>query len=276
MVIGFTLITILFAIFGLLVGSFLNVVILRHKKMTLQGRSQCLKCHNQLRWYELIPVISYIVQFGKCRNCKQSISWQYAAIELLTAVLFYLSSLYLFINIVTPGNIILSSISVISFLSIVSFGIIISVHDAKTRLVPFGWFLGLVVSTVIFLVSYNVMLGFYLPSFIPHILGIMIAVPFLFLFFISRGKWMGFADIELIAWMGLYLGIVTGFSAVLSAFYLGALFALVFIVYKLLKGSTYQSLRTTRIPFAPFLIISWFITVVFSWNIFSLIASLFV
>lgn len=276
MIIGFTTITILFAIFGLIVGSFLNVVVLRRGTKTLQGRSQCPKCHNQLTWYELIPVISFIVQFGKCRNCKQKISWQYSVVELLTAVLFYLSSIYLLINVVAPGNIISSVVSIISFLSIISFGIIISVHDAKTRLVPFSWFIGLVVSTVIFLVSYNVMLGFYIPSFFPHLIGILIAAPFLFLYFISQGRWMGFADIEIIAWMGLYLGIVTGFSAVLSAFYLGALFALLFIGYKLLKGSTYQSLRTTRIPFAPFLLASWFITVVFSWNLFSLIASLFV
>ncbi len=270
------IISIVFAVFGLIVGSFLNVVILRRNKKTLDGRSECPDCHHQLSWYELIPIVSFLVQQGKCRHCKKNISFQYIIIEAITAVLFYLSGIYLLNNIIVPVHPILSIIAVISFLSIISFGIIIAAHDAKTRLVPLPWFLGLLGSTVIFLINYYVLIGFYLPSLLPHLIGIIIAAPFLFLWLISHGKWMGFADIEIIGWMGLYLGVLSGISAVLSAFYMGALFALLYIAVKLLSGFSYNSLRNVKIPFAPFLLISWFITVIFSWNLFSLVASLFI
>ena len=270
------LISIIFAVFGLIVGSFLNVVIIRHGKKTLQGRSECSHCHHQLAWYELFPVLSFVFQGGKCRHCHKKISWHYSIVELITASVFYLSGMYLLGYIIVPIHPILSVIGVLSFLTIVSFGIIIAAHDTKTRLVPLPWFLGLVVSTIVFLVNYYVMIGFYLPSLLPHLVGIIIAAPFLFLWLISRGKWMGFADIEIIGWMGLYLGVLSGVGAVLSAFYLGAIFAIVFIVIKLITGSSYETLRSVKIPFAPFLLISWFITVVFSWNLFSLVASLFI
>ncbi len=270
------IISILFALFGLIVGSFLNVVILRRGKKTLNGRSQCPSCHHQLSWYELIPVISFLVQRGSCRHCNKRISSQYITIEIITAITFYFSGVYLLDSIISLAHPTLSIIGIISFLSIISFAIIIAAHDAKTRLVPLPWFIGLVLSTIVFLINYYIMIGFYLPSLFPHLIGIIIASPFLFLWLISRGKWMGFADIELIAWMGLYLGVLSGISATVSAFYLGTIAAVLFVIIKMLSGSSYTSLRSTRIPFAPFLLISWFITVMFSWNLFSLLASLFI
>jgi len=276
MIIGTGTILILFGIFGLIVGSFLNVVILRHGTMTLQGRSECPKCHHQLKWYELVPLFSFVIQKGVCRNCDKKISLQYPLVELLTGIAFTFSGMYLLSSIIIPTNIILSIVAVISFLTIVSFSIIISVYDAKTQKVPLTWFFGLVISTIIFLLTYYVIIGFYLPSLLPHIVGLIVVTPFLFLYLISRGKWIGFADIEIIAWMGLYLGIISSITAVLSAFYLGAVVALLFIGYKLITGNPYKSLRNVKIAFAPFLLISWFVTVVFSWNLFSLVASLFI
>lgn len=270
-----TFISILFALFGLIVGSFLNVVILRHNKKTLGGRSECTHCHKQLAWYELIPVVSYIIQVGKCRTCKKQISGQYSIVELITAFVFYVSGFYLQNYIITAHHPLLSIIAVISFLVIVSYAIIISVYDIKTKLVPLHWFIGLVVSSIIFLINYYTIIGFYAPSLLPHLVGLIICTPFLFAWIVSGGKWIGFADIEIIAWTGLYFGAFSGIITVLSAFYMGALFAILFVIFKLLLGVSYKTVRTIQIPFAPFLILAWFISTVSSWNLFSVVTSLF-
>src|SRR5690242_15022888 len=78
-------------IFGLIVGSFLNVVVWRlprHEKLT--GRSHCPHCHRQLRAFELVPVLSYVALRGRCASCRGRISPRYALIELATGALFAL------------------------------------------------------------------------------------------------------------------------------------------------------------------------------------------
>ena len=77
-------------IFGLIVGSFLNAALwrMRSGESIVFGRSHCVKCEHELAWYELIPVLSFIVQRGRCRACNKGISWQYPALEIATALLF--------------------------------------------------------------------------------------------------------------------------------------------------------------------------------------------
>lgn len=85
-------VSILFIIFGLLIGSFLNVVIIRlpQKKDLVYARSACPKCFNQLNWYHNIPVLSYVLLRGKCSFCGNKISLRYPIIELLTSLISYL------------------------------------------------------------------------------------------------------------------------------------------------------------------------------------------
>ena len=77
-------------IFGAIIGSFLNVVILRYQVKSLKGRSECVNCHKKLKWYELIPILSFLIQRGRCKKCKKKISWQYPLVEISTAVIFLL------------------------------------------------------------------------------------------------------------------------------------------------------------------------------------------
>jgi prepilin signal peptidase PulO-like enzyme (type II secretory pathway) len=82
----------IFGLLGLFLGSFANVVSLRlhsHKSGIFFGRSACPKCNHQLSWYENLPVVSWLFLRGKCKNCKQPISWQYPATELFFGVLFF-------------------------------------------------------------------------------------------------------------------------------------------------------------------------------------------
>ena len=84
---------VIFFIIGLILGSFYQVVGLRLPvgESFINSRSYCPKCKKKLKWYELIPLVSYIIQFGKCRKCKKRISITYPLFELLTGVCFALS-----------------------------------------------------------------------------------------------------------------------------------------------------------------------------------------
>ena len=86
------LITIIFFIFGLIFGSFFQVVGLRLPKgeSIIKPASHCTSCDKKLKWYELIPILSYLMQGGKCRNCKKHISIKYPLYELLTGISYAL------------------------------------------------------------------------------------------------------------------------------------------------------------------------------------------
>src|SRR3989344_2354553 len=92
-------ITILFILFvlGICVGIFLNVLIDRipQRKSPLRGRSYCDKCRKILRWYDLIPMISYLYLKGECRYCRAHISFYYPLVEFITGLIFVLTFLYL-------------------------------------------------------------------------------------------------------------------------------------------------------------------------------------
>jgi prepilin signal peptidase PulO-like enzyme (type II secretory pathway) len=77
-------------ILGCLIGSFINVVALRYNtgRKIAEGRSVCYNCNTELRWYELVPLLSFLVQGGKCRTCKSKLSLQYPIIEFFTGLIF--------------------------------------------------------------------------------------------------------------------------------------------------------------------------------------------
>ncbi len=255
-------------LFGLIVGSFLNVVVLREGSTEgLGGRSHCVGCKKTLQWYELIPVASFLIQRGKCRNCHMKISWQYPIVEALTATTFFFVGRF-----ITMHHI--SWIASLFLLISVSFAIAIAVYDLRTKLVPTLWYLGWVISGLLFIFMITLSIGSLVPTLWLHIQGVLVATPFFLLWLISRGRWMGFADIEIIAWMGAFFGLFSGISAVLIAFYLGGLFGIMFVLYQLARGKTYASIRRIQVPFAQFLLFEWFGTLIWSWNNFALFARL--
>ena len=77
-------------IFGILIGSFLNVCIYRIPKheTVVYGRSHCMNCNNEIKWYDLIPILSFLFLRGKCRYCKEKLSLQYPLIEFITGMIF--------------------------------------------------------------------------------------------------------------------------------------------------------------------------------------------
>lgn len=263
---------------GIIVGSFLNVVVIRQESgMGIGGRSMCPQCHKQLSWYELIPVISFLLQRGTCKGCHKKISIQYPIVELITGVLFFLATKHgisLFFAILSFwfwGGLLL-------ILLLVSLIIIIVVHDIKTQTIPVAWLGLLTITGILFLVfyysSYQI---FSITLLTPHIIGVMTAVPFLIIYLFSHGRWIGFADIEIIAWIGFMQGFTNSLSTVLLSFYIGALFAVLLISYEIIiKQKSYQNIRKQSIAFAPFLFLGFLITMFSGFSLFSLIGKLFI
>jgi len=119
---------------GLAVGSFLNSVIYRlDLPARASARSYCPYCKKTLSWFELIPLMSFILQKGKCRHCRKPISLQYPLVELATGILFVLCGWYFF----GPGPTSLGLvISTVFWLFVVSCLIIIFVYDLKHYIIP--------------------------------------------------------------------------------------------------------------------------------------------
>jgi prepilin signal peptidase PulO-like enzyme (type II secretory pathway) len=246
-------------ILGIIVGSFLNVVILRFGKKSINGRSACMQCNHQLRWYELIPIISHLLQRGKCRSCSRSISFQYSLVELGTGILFYLATVHVLYMLILPSVIWWGVMT--GLLITVCLSVLLITYDIRYQLVPHVWLLGLVMSSSAYLIFWYIYFGFdFVSSFIYHGIGLIIALPFLFIWIVSKGKWIGFGDILLIGWLGLFFGLWQGINALLIAIYLGGLFGIGMILYKRYKKIPYHEIRKLRIPFVPFLLGAWMLT----------------
>ena len=229
---------ILIFLFGLSIGSFLNVVIYRleSKEPILFSRSHCPKCGVLLKWFDLIPLVSFILTLGKCRYCGRKISYQYPLVELATGILF----LMVFNRFPISNFQILDSFF---YLIIVSFLIVIFVFDLKHYLIP-----DKIIYPAIIIALLD--LGLKGPNFWAlkaQILAACLASGlFLSLVLISKGKWMGLGDVKLAGLMGLVLGWPNVLIALFLAFFSGAIVGIGLIM----AGK--KGLKS-QIPFGPFL-----------------------
>src|SRR3989344_4234135 len=96
-------VTTFFFVFGAIIGSFLNVIILRYNtglsqknSIGFSGRSHCFSCGKNIKWYDLVPVLSFLFLKGRCRHCKSKISIQYPLVEFITGILFLATFLKFF------------------------------------------------------------------------------------------------------------------------------------------------------------------------------------
>lgn len=186
-----TIIYVIVGILGLIIGSFLNVLIYRipKKENFVSTRSHCMNCDYQLKWYDLVPVFSYLLLGGKCRKCKTKISVQYPVIECLNAVLWVIVFLCLGIGI----HSVLCCITVSMLLTL-------SVIDFRTYEIPFG--INVVIG-ICGLADTIVDRG----NWLEHVIGMVGVSFFLFLIvYISKGAAMGGGDVKLMAAAGLLIG----------------------------------------------------------------------
>lgn len=251
-------------IFGTIVGSFLNVVALRWNtgKTAFHGRSKCMNCNKTLHAHELIPLFSFLFQRGKCRVCKSNLSAQYPLVEFVTGVLF--ASVFYSITKVFIYEPFFMFLSLAYFCTIISILMVIAIYDTRHKIVPnelvysfiaisfFGMFITRDVGLVSDLLS-----------------GPIVALPFILIWFFSKGRLMGFGDIKIMFGMGFFLGLSSAIAAVLVSFWLGAIFALFFSILKKAKVTL-----KTEIPFAPFLIAGTLIVLLFGIDFSSIVNAL--
>jgi len=253
---------------GTIIGSFLNVVIYRFNTgmSIVKGRSICMTCNRNLRWYELIPVLSFLIQSGKCRRCASKISHQYPLVELITGIVFVLIS-YKFMSILYFSvNIYL--LFVILYMFIFSLLIVISVYDLRHKIIP-----DRLVAVFILVSFFSIFVNpapfgslFIMPAYTALLAGPILALPFAMLWLFSKGRLMGLGDGKLVLGIGWILGLSAGVCMIILSFWIGTIVS----VALMLLSKNKMSMKT-EIPFAPFLIVSALIVFLFNLDIFSLI-----
>src|SRR3989344_9671241 len=122
------LIPVVFGLFGLIIGSFLNVLTIREGERSTLGRSSCMSCRSTIRWYDLVPIFSWILLRGRCRDCRNPISLQYPLLEAGTGLVFTLIAL-------AP----IPLLSKVLALPIAALLLAIAVYDFRTTIIPDTW-----------------------------------------------------------------------------------------------------------------------------------------
>ena len=247
-----TLSLILTFVFGVVVGSFLNVVALRFNTgMGLGGRSKCLSCGTTLTWKELIPLFSFAVQKGSCKKCKSKISWQYPLVEFIAGVIFVM----IFISF--PPLDALTAVSTLIQVIIGCLLVVISVYDIKHKIIPDGF-----VYTFASVTLLNLFIGgsswFHVPTLEMFIAGPLLAIPFALLWAVSKGNWMGLGDAKLTLGIGWLLGVSAGINALVLAFWIAAVVSVIWLLalHKKIKPKV-------EIPFGPYLILGMYLVLLF-------------
>jgi prepilin signal peptidase PulO-like enzyme (type II secretory pathway) len=251
---------IFFFIFGAIVGSFLNVVSLRLNtgKGIVSTRSACFSCAKTLKWYELVPIFSFIALQGKCSKCRSRISIQYILVEIATGLIFALISYYF----PYPPQ-------MFFYFAIFSILIVIFVYDLRHMIIPDVLsysFAVLAFMKLLYELGFNL---FSIENIYVLLAGPIVALPFALLWLISNGRWIGFGDAKLALGIGWLLGISLGFTAVIFSFWIGALISILLILMKNIFKNKLS--MKSEVPFGPYLIIG--LTIVFfsRYNLFDLV-----
>lgn len=256
-------------IFGVIIGSFLNVYIYRlHTGKSLVGSSHCLSCGTPLRFYELFPLFSYLFLRGKCRTCQSAIPSRYFLVELLTGLLFVLV-VFFSINI----------FDLVIFWFLVSVLVVITVYDLYHMIIPDELVLALLVLAMTYEFN-NLLLGHAVVDFAFDIIFALCGSLFLFMLWrISGGKWIGFGDVKLVLPLGIFVGYAGVFSMLVLSFWIGAVVGLALLFFQYLQKRGQPHLRflareltiKSAVPFAPFLISGFLVAFFFQVDVVSLL-----
>jgi leader peptidase (prepilin peptidase) / N-methyltransferase len=260
-------------IFGLAIGSFLNCAVCRLEKgeSFLFGRSYCPNCKHKLCWQDLIPLFSFLALRGRCRYCKNKISFQYPLVELVTGVIFLLIFNFQF-PLLSGGQAIFNELAIFNlknlitfcYLSAVScFLIVIFIYDLKTYLISDGAVFSAIATIMVYsIINLLFIINNFSLLFNSLISGACASLFFFIIFFISQGKWMGFGDVKLAFLLGLFLGWPKVLVALFLAFFIGAIIGVGAIMLGRKKMSS-------EVPFGPFLVTGTFLALFFGQEIIS-------
>ena len=237
-------------IFGIIIGSFLNVCIVRlpYEKSVIRPRSHCVKCKKTIPWYNNIPLVSYILLKGKCRFCGEKISFRYFLVELLTGLSFV--GFYLYYGLTA---------SVFAYFVMISCFIVATFVDFEHRIIPDevsvgGMCVGLVLSLFIpslhgLVVSPGSGIQPYLLSFWYSIVGVLIGGGSIYLMgllgdFIFKKESMGGGDVKLMALVGAFMG----WKLALLTFFVAPIFGALYGIEEKIRT------KDSTIAYGPFLV----------------------
>ncbi len=224
-------------LYGIVIGSFVNVCIYRIplKEDIVKERSHCMSCGHVLQWYELIPLVSYLVQKGKCRECGAKLSVQYPLIEGLNGVL------YVLIAVINGLN-----VDSLLYCLLISALITLSVIDWRTYEIPIG--------INIFILALGLIATVYhYTDWLNHVIGFLAVSVFIYIIILAtKGRGMGGGDMKLMAAAGLLLG----WKEIILAFILGCILGSVIHVIRMKVSKAEHTLA-----FGPYLSLGILITV---------------
>lgn len=221
-------------IFGLMIGSFLNVVIYRlpQQESIVFPSSHCPDCGTELQMIDLIPVISFLLNKGHCRYCESRISYQYPLVELLTALIFILlyHQYYLTIQFVIYALLAAALIAV-------------SIIDLQHLIIPNQiTYPGIIIAFLLSLINPEI-------AYINSLLGIVVPALFLFLIAVLSRGGLGMGDVKLIAVIGGFIGVQEAFCVIFLGSIIGAIVGIYLILFST-KG------WKSKLPFGVFLSLS--------------------
>lgn len=223
------LILTILTVFGLCVGSFLNVLIYRIPKGEefVKTPSHCMTCGHNLSWYENIPVVSWLLQGGKCRACGVKLSTQYPIVEALNGAMWLLTGLLYRGDWLTVGL----------YCVLFSMLLVLSVIDWRTFTIPNG------INLVIFLLGV-VRLITDLDHWVSYVIGLVsVSLVFLLMHLATHGNGLGMGDVKLVAGAGLLLG----WSSMLLAVVIGSLSGAIIHSVRMRRGAD------RKLAFGPYL-----------------------
>jgi len=220
---------ILLFVLGCCVGSFCNVLIYRIPKEEefVKTPSHCMSCGHELKWFELIPVVSWLLQKGKCRACGVKLSAQYPVVEALNGIMWLLT------GILFRGD----WLTVALYCVLWSMLMVLSVIDWRTFIIPNG------INLVIFLLGV-LRLVTDLANWPLYLIGMLaVGLVFLLLHVLTGGNGLGMGDVKLVAAAGLLLG----WQKMLLAVLVGSLAGSVIHIIRMRRGAG------KRLAFGPYL-----------------------
>ncbi|OGZ52757.1 MAG: hypothetical protein A3B25_01000 [Candidatus Ryanbacteria bacterium RIFCSPLOWO2_01_FULL_48_26] len=270
-------------VFGAALGSFINVLAVRYDSKrfifdahSIGGRSHCPTCSNVLRWFELVPILSFLFQRGRCRRCKSRISVQYLIVELLAGLIcvFVPWRISAMGGPASGGQFLISNyfypaLWVLVFLTL----LLVVLIDKRLYIIPdeaniFLGFMGAVttffvalrgeIANTSFVGQYALIFGFPKNVWINHILAACAAgVIFALIIGITRGKGMGMGDLKLVIPLGLMFGWPDIILVIALSFVIGALYGACAI------AAGKKNLKSA-LPFGPFLAFA--AVIIFFWG----------
>ncbi len=232
-------------LFGACIGSFMDVSRVRASwKKVVRGRSKCQSCKKELCWYELLPIVSYVILWGRCYACKKSIPIYHLASEIVMGLLFVIAFLYALMG----GSAYIAGVALLSAIFLVP----IVLQDIETMEVP---------EHLSLVFAYAALIVGIVTGGIGAVLsGVILALPFFLLWLFSSGRAIGLGDAKVAISLGFLLpSLISAVSVFMLSFWVGLVVLLGYILYQLATKGKVTVQKGMQIPLIPCMAVAYFL-----------------